>query len=147
MSLTARVASFLLLYLTLAFVTTTCQPFPNYNTLKWLTVLVLLVLGRVLPGQAQDSTLTRLIRQHQYALTTDSTHFAGPGWEKLRAAVQRSQVVLVGESHGLAQVPRFTAALAQALHPTAFVAEIDPYVAQALTRLSAQSGQPAAYER
>lgn len=147
MSLTARVASFLLLYLTLAFVTTTCQLFPNQNALKWLTVWVLLVLGRTLPGQAQDSTLTRLIRQHQYALTTDSTHFAGPGWEKLRAAVQRSQIVLVGESHGLAQVPRFTAALAQVLHPTAFVAEIDPYVAQALTRLSAQSGQPAAYER
>jgi len=48
-----------------------------------------------LPSQAQDSTLTRLIRQHQYALAADSTYFAGPGWEKLRAAVQRSQVELL----------------------------------------------------
>lgn len=107
----------------------------------------MLILSRALPSQAQDSTLTRLIQQHQYVLTADSTHFAGLGWDKLRAAVQRSQVVLVGEAHGLAQVPHFTAALAQLLHPTAFVAEIDPYVAQTLARLSAQPGQPAAYEQ
>jgi hypothetical protein len=144
--LTARGASLFLLCLIPAFVTTTYQP-TSYTALKWLTISLLLVFSRALLSQAQDSTLTRFIRQHQYALAADSTHFAGPGWEKLRAAVQRSQIVLVGEAHGLAQVPHFTAALAQVLKPSAFVAEVDPYVAQALTRLSTQQGQPAAYER
>lgn len=115
--------------------------------LRYQLVFWLLLLGQVLPGYAQDSTLTRLVHQHQFALTARGTHFGGPGWDQLRAAVQKSQFVLVGEEHGLAQIPVFTAALAEMFNPTAFVAEIDPYVAQALTRLTAQPGLPVTYER
>jgi hypothetical protein len=107
----------------------------------------LLLLGQTLPGYAQDSTLTRLVRQHQFALTTDGSHFSGPGWDRLRAATQKSQFVLIGEEHGLAQIPAFTAAVAAIFNPTGFVAEVDPYVAQTLTRLAAQPGLPVAYER
>lgn len=110
-------------------------------------VFWLVIMGQSLHSHAQDSTLTRLVRQHHFALTTDGTHFSGPGWKRLRAAAQKSQFVLVGEEHGLAQIPAFTAALAQVFNPTAFVAEIDPYVAQALTQLAAQPGLPVAYER
>jgi hypothetical protein len=100
-----------------------------------------------LPACAQDSTLTRLIRQSQYAFTPDGQRFSGPGWDKIHAAVQQSQLILVGEEHGMAQIPQFTAAIAQVFNPTVFVAEIDPYVAQALTKLTAQSGPPSAYQR
>ena len=117
---------------------------PVGRLISWL---LLLVLSRVLPGQAQDSTLVRLVRQHQYSLTPDGTQFRGPGWDRLRTAVQQSQFVLVGEEHGLAQIPLFTAAIAQAFNPAVFVAEIDPYIAQTLTRLTAQPGLPVAYER
>lgn len=110
-------------------------------------VFCLLLLSQVLPGHAQDSTLTRLVRQHQFALTTDGTRFSGPGWDRLRAAAQKSQFVLVGEDHGLAQIPVFTAAVAEAFKPAVFIAEIDPYVAQALTRLAAQPGGAVAYEQ
>ena len=114
----------------------------------WVIVWVLLlVVGRILPGQAQDSTLIRLVRQHHYALSQDGTQFSGPGWDRLRTALQQSQFVLVGEEHGLAQIPLFTAAIAQVFNPAVFVAEIDPYVAQTLTQLSAQPGLPVAYER
>ncbi|RZK46007.1 MAG: hypothetical protein EOO59_20035, partial [Hymenobacter sp.] len=111
--------------------------------LFWL----LLLLGQAPPGRAQDSTLTRLVRQHSSALVASGTQFSGPGWDRLRAAAQKSQFVLVGEDHGLAQIPAFTAAVAEVFKPAVFVAEIDPYVAQALTRLSAQPGLPVAYER
>jgi len=118
---------------------------PTYQI--YCLVFWLLLLGQALPSHAQDSTLTRLVRQHHFALTTDGTQFSGPGWDRLRAAAQKSQFVLVGEEHGLAQIPAFTAAIAQVFKPIAFVAEIDPYVAQALTTLAAQPGLPVAYER
>ncbi|AWM32809.1 hypothetical protein [Hymenobacter nivis] len=53
--------------------------------------------------------------------------------------------MFIGEAHGLAQIPLFTAAVAQVLKPAVFVAEIDPYVAQDLTALAAQPGPPTAY--
>jgi hypothetical protein len=118
-----------------------------FTCLGYCLLFWLLLLGLTLPGYAQDSTLTRLVRQHQFALATDGSHFSGPGWDRLRAAAQNSQFVLIGEEHGLAQIPTFTAAVAEVFNPTAFVAEIDPYVAQTLTRLAAQPGLPVAYER
>jgi len=112
--------------------------------LRWL--LGLLLATWALPGQAQDTTLTRLVRQHSYALAPAGAQFTGPGWDRLRASVQKSQFVMVGEEHGLAQIPAFTAALAQVFRPEVFAAEIDPYVAQTLTQLAAQPGLPTAYE-
>ena len=96
---------------------------------------------------AQDSTLTRLIRQHQYPLTVSGNQYGGAGWDKLRVAIQKSQFVLVGEDHGLAEIPPFAAAVARVLKPAVFVAEVDPYVAQKVTRLVAQPGPATAYLR
>ena len=110
-------------------------------------LLFVLLLWLVVPAQAQDSTLTRLIRQNQYALTANGTQFSGAGWDKIQASIQQSQYVLLGESHGTAQVPQFAAAVAQVLKPAVYVAEIDPSAAQTLTRLAAQPGPPTAYLR
>ncbi|AMR29292.1 hypothetical protein A0257_20780 [Hymenobacter psoromatis] len=98
-------------------------------------------------ASAQDSTLTRLIHQNQYALTPQGSQFSGPGWDKLRASIQKSQFVLLGEDHGTAQIPQFAAAVAREFRPAVFVAEVDPYVAQTLTQLAAQPGLPTAYAR
>ena len=110
-------------------------------------LLIGFLAGSALVAHAQDSTLTRLVRQNRYDLTVNGTQFGGAGWDKLRDAVQKSQFVLLGEDHGIAQVPQFAAAIAQVLKPTIFVAEVDPYVAQAATRLAAQPGPPTAYLR
>jgi hypothetical protein len=99
------------------------------------------------PVYAQDSTLTRFVRQARYSFAPAGPQFNGAGWDKIQAAVQRSQVVLVGEDHGMAQIPQFTAAVARVFNPAVFVGEIDPYVAKALTRLTAQPGPPVAYQR
>ncbi|AMJ66407.1 hypothetical protein AXW84_13920 [Hymenobacter sp. PAMC 26628] len=110
-------------------------------------LLVLLAWWPAGHARAQDSTLTRLIRQHQYPLVPAGAQFAGAGWDKLQQSIQQSQFVLVGEDHGLAQVPGFTAAVAQVLRPAVFVAEIDPYVAAELTALAAQPGLPTAHSQ
>ena len=99
------------------------------------------------PAAAQDSTLTRLIGQNQYSLQVSGRQFSGAGWEKIRADVQKSQFVLVGEDHGTAQIPVFTAAVAREFKPALYALEVDPYVAANLTRFAAQPGQPTAYLR
>lgn len=110
-------------------------------------LLVGAALMSSLPVAAQDSTLTRYARQNQYVLQANGPQFGGAGWDQLLADVRKSQFVLVGEDHGTAQIPAFTAALAREFRPAVYVAEIDPYVAQALTRLTAQPGPPTAYQR
>ena len=109
-----------------------------------LTALVVLNAGSAC---AQDSTLSRLLRTNAYPLTASGTQFSGTGWDRVRASVQQSQFVLVGEDHGTAQIPAFTAAVAQVLKPAAFVAEIDAYQAQELTRLTAKPEQAAVYSK
>ncbi|MBC8083293.1 MAG: hypothetical protein H7Z21_08780 [Hymenobacter sp.] len=106
---------------------------------------LLLAAFVVLSACAQDSTLTRLLRTNAYPLTASGTQFSGTGWDRVRASVQQSQFVLLGEDHGTAQIPAFTAAVAQVLKPAAFVAEIDKYQAQELTRLSDQPSLATAY--
>jgi hypothetical protein len=98
---------------------------------------------------AQDSTLTRLSHRHHYTLvaSADGSQFGGAGWDRLRADVLKSQFVLLGEDHGMAQIPQFAAAVARELKPKLYVGEVDPGTAQELTRLTAQPGLPTAYLR
>jgi len=110
-------------------------------------LLTMIVLAGSLSAAAQDSTLTRYARQNQYVLQSNGPQFSGAGWEKLRADMLKSQFVLVGEEHGMAQIPALTVALAREFKPALYVAEIDPYVAQTLTRLTTQPGPPTAYQQ
>ncbi|GAA4007055.1 hypothetical protein GCM10022408_18670 [Hymenobacter fastidiosus] len=88
-----------------------------------------------------------MVQKNQYALTQSNGQFAGTGWEKLQLDVQKSQLVLVGEDHGMAQIPGFTTALARVLQPALYVAEIDKYQARDLNRLAAQPGLPSTFEK
>lgn len=98
-------------------------------------------------AQAQDSTLVRLVHQNQYDLSLTGTQFAGTGWGKLQQDMAKSQFVLVGEDHGLAQIPLFTTALAREFKPALFVAEVDKYQAQDLNRLAEQPSLPTAFAK
>lgn len=101
-----------------------------------------------LPTYAQDSTLTRFIRQHNVSFSPVGQQFTGPGWDTLQRAITRSQFVLLGEEpHGAAEIPGFANAVAQVLKPQAFIAEISPYEAQQLNNLAAQPGLPTAYQQ
>ena len=114
------------------------------NMLKNLLVIIALV-SLLQPAHAQDTTLTRLLRTNVYPLTATGSQLVGTGWEKLRASIAQSQFVLVGEDHGIAQIPQFTQAVARELQPVAFITEIDRYQAANLTRLTASPGLLTAY--
>lgn len=108
--------------------------------------LLLPILGLLsFSAQAQDSTLTRLIRRNRWPLVQDGAHFTGIGWDRLQREASQSQFVLLGETHGTAQVPQFAAALAQVFRPALFVTEIDRYQAQDLTQLTSKSAPPTAF--
>ena len=98
---------------------------------------IFILVGFLQPARAQDTTLTRLLRTNAFPLTATGSQLAGTGWDKLRASIAQSQFVLVGEDHGIAQIPQFTQAVARELHPAAFITEIDRYQAAHLTRLTA----------
>ena len=94
-----------------------------------------------------DTALQRLVRQNQFVLTAQGLQLSGPGWEKLRQDIGQSSFVLIGEDHGMAQIPQFTQAVAAVLKPRVFVAEIDQAQAQDLNRLAAQPGLPTAFSK
>lgn len=98
-------------------------------------------------GVGRWRTLRRLLRAHYYELAQVEGQFSGPGWDKLTQELAESRFVLVGESHGLAQVPAFTQAVAERFAPQVFVAELDACQAQDLADLVAQPGPPVAYLR
>ncbi|WP_426491835.1 hypothetical protein [Hymenobacter sp. 102] len=114
-----------------------------------LTAAVGLVAGSY-QARAQapaDTAFQRLVRANQFTLTQSGTQFGGPGWEKLQRDIRQSAVVLLGEDHGMAQIPVFAQAVAEVMQPKVYVAEIDRYQAQDLTRLTAQPGLPSAFLR
>lgn len=109
-------------------------------------LVALITLGTTAYAQTPtDTTFQRLMRKNQFSFTQTGTQCSGPGWDKLQQDIQKSALVLVGEDHGMAQIPAFTQAVAQVLKPKLYVAEIDKYQAQDLTRLTAQPGLPTAY--
>lgn len=113
---------------------------------RFLSLVAIWLL--TLPTYAQDSTLTRFIRQHSTSFAPAGRRFAGPGWEILRREITQSQFVLLGEEpHGAAEIPGFAAAVAEIQQPQAFVAEISPYEAQQLNQLAALPGLPTAYQQ
>lgn len=120
------------------------------STFSRLWQVALATVASVLASQVQaqtptDTAFARLLRQNQFTLTQTGTQCSGPGWDKLQQDIRKSTLVLLGEDHGMAQIPPFAQAVAQVLKPKVYVAEIDKYQAQDLTRLAAQPGLPTAY--
>jgi hypothetical protein len=118
---------------------------PAFSYRAWPLAAALLagLLGQ--SAHAQDSTFARLSQRNQYTMTLSGTQFAGPGWDKLQQDIRQSQLVLLGEDHGTAQIPAFATALARELKPAVYVAEIDKYQAQDLSQLASQPGLPTVF--
>ncbi|OON70082.1 hypothetical protein B0919_04890 [Hymenobacter sp. CRA2] len=114
----------------------------------WLGVMSGLWTGQRAVAQAPapaDTAFVRLMRKHQAPLTVAGAQLSGPGWDKLQQDIRQSAWVLVGEDHGMAEIPAFAQAVAQVLKPKVYVAEIDRYQARDLSRLAAQPGLPSAF--
>lgn len=114
---------------------------------KILLVTALLSVSFFYTALAQDSILNRQVKKNHFKMERANGQFSGAGWDSLQRAMTKAQFVLLGEQHGLAEVPIFTGALAQVFKPELFIAEIDPHTAREVERLAKQPGLPTAYER
>jgi hypothetical protein len=76
--------------------------------------------GQVAPQSKQvDQFIARLL-QNRYALSVRSGELSGTGAQVLRSAIAQSRFVLLGEEHGVAQTPKFWAAVCKAAGPEQF---------------------------
>ena len=96
---------------------------PRPQPLRFVFSLVVTVAGFA-PATviAQDADpLGEALRTNRSTLSlTDDGGLTGPGADLLLAEGERSQFFLVGEEHGIAEVPEVTAALFRALRPAGY---------------------------
>ncbi len=94
------------------------------------------------PSPPPASVLSRLVaraKDHIHPIAFDGHQFSGPGWDLLVREGAEADYFLVGEEHGLAEIPVLTGALFAALHPAGYeklAIEISPTIASELDRES-----------
>ena len=104
-------------------------------------------------ADGQESTFNERVLKNRYALTLSGSNLDGSALSVLRPAVQNAQFVLVGEDHGIAQIPAIVGALCDQLVPAGFhtmALEVGPLAArnlEAWIREPGGRGQLAAFER
>jgi hypothetical protein len=89
-------------------------------------------------AQAAPSLADELAR-HRYGLTLENVELGGDGATFLLDEARASEFVLIGEDHGFAEMPRFTAALFRALEPSGYhhlVVEAGPITGRYITRMA-----------
>jgi hypothetical protein len=94
-------------------------------------------------SQAADTLLPALLKTHSHPLELRDGRLQGPGGTLLLEEGERAHFVLIGEDHGVAEVPQLTAALFRELRPHGYrhlVIETSPPLARLLDRV-ARKGQ------
>lgn len=116
------------------------------------TVWLLLAIAVSWVALAQESNLNERVLKNRYGLTLSGGNVDGSALSILRPAVQNAQFVLVGEDHGIAQIPAIVGALCDQLVPAGFhtmAVEVGPLAArnlEAWIREPGGRGQLAAFE-
>ena len=121
---------------------------------RFALILAGLVLPAAVLAQAQKApSFTDALLGSRLAISVEDGKLAGPGGDAVRAAIADAQFVLLGEDHGIAQIPQFDAAICSDLAPHGFhrlELEISPSVAPAVEKFArAQDGaaQFAAFDK
>jgi erythromycin esterase-like protein len=83
-------------------------------------VLGALTLVAGAPVHAQDTALTRLLIEHRHPVSIANGRLEGGGGRFLVDHGKKSRFVLIGEEHGVAQLPGFVQALVSELRPAGF---------------------------
>jgi hypothetical protein len=69
---------------------------------------------------AQQSQFVDMLRTNRYELSTVDGRLSGAGVPVLRGAIEQAQFVLIGEDHGIAQIPELVGAVCDILGPQGF---------------------------
>jgi len=97
-------------------------------------VLCLTVLS-LTSAFAQSNKFTDRLLQNRYLFSLQDGHLSGTGLPILQNAVSGAQFVLIGEDHGMAQIPPFVGAVCDLVDPEGFhtmAVETGPLAAQQL---------------
>lgn len=88
---------------------------------------------------AQNAAFVEALQKNHAGITVKDGKLSGPGADVLRPALAEAQFVLMGEDHGVAQIPEFGAALCAELAPRGFhhvALEVGPNTAPELERFA-----------
>ncbi len=97
---------------------------------------------------AQDSLITAYVQKHVYPLTFENGTLSGKGADFLEQAAQSSPFFLIGEDHGIAEIPLFTAALLHTIRQHGyqyFATETGPITANFLQQAASKPNWQEAY--
>jgi hypothetical protein len=86
---------------------------------------------------AQQNQFVDMLRANRYELSTVDGRLSGTGVPVLRGAIVQAQFVLIGEDHGIAQIPELVGAVCDILGPQGFhtmAIETGPLAARELQR-------------
>ena len=114
---------------------------------KLIAALISLVLLVVTPALTQQSKFTERLLQNRYELNFQDERLSGPGLPTLQTAVTGAQFVLIGEDHGIAQIPQFSGAVCDLVGPQGFhtiAIETGPLAAGELQQWVNSNAGPAA---
>ncbi|MGA8267847.1 MAG: hypothetical protein WB787_08785 [Candidatus Acidiferrales bacterium] len=84
------------------------------------TLILMLFCATPAFSQSQEASLTDALKSGRSAISVKDYTLVGPGADVLRAATADAQFVLLGEDHGIAQIPQFAGALCAELAPRGF---------------------------
>ena len=83
-------------------------------------ILCACVLACAEPGRTQSAKFEEAVKQSRSAIEVRDGKLGGPGAEVLRKALDDAHFVLLGEDHGIKQIPAFATALCGELGPRGF---------------------------
>lgn len=91
------------------------------------------------PAPSFEERLAKRTADNRHAVSFQNGTFSGPGWDLLLAEGKKSRFFLVGEEHGVAEVPAVVRELFRALEPAGYrnlAIEVSPPMAPVLDELA-----------
>jgi hypothetical protein len=111
---------------------------------------LLIVPAQVTAGAVKPPTFEEEIQAHRLALSVAKGALAGPGAGVLKKAIDDATFVLLGEDHGIEQIPTLASAVCAELAPHGFrrvALEVGPSVAEPLAEMAAAKDGAAQMKR
>jgi len=82
--------------------------------------VVCIALLTLLPALAEENKFSKLVLENRYQLGFDEGRLSGTGLPVLKNALAKTQFVLIGEDHGISQIPEFAGAVCDLIGPQGF---------------------------
>lgn len=97
-------------------------------------LIITLLFPLIFKGYAQDSLLIQNLNANKLEFSLSGLKkFRGSGWDSIVSEAGKNQYFLIGEVHGINEIPLFIDQLVDEVNYQSFVAEIDPYLVNILT--------------